>query len=87
MGSIGSKDRLQHTIIGDAVNTTARLEGMCKELKHGLLISGDVMTLAPEKIKELKLDYLGKHGLRGVSSHLEIYGAMRTNVNEKKVAS
>jgi adenylate cyclase len=49
---------------GDTVNTTARLEGLCRSLGHPILISQDLaerMTIPPT----ISAEYLGDHGLRG----------------------
>lgn len=49
---------------GDTVNTTARLESLCRSLGHPVLISQDLaqrMTIPPT----IRAEYLGEHGLRG----------------------
>src|SRR5260370_38694725 len=40
-GNIGSDTRLDFTVIGPAVNLTARIESMCRELGRQLLLSSD----------------------------------------------
>lgn len=49
---------------GDTVNTTARLESLCRSLGRPILISQDLaqrMTIPPT----IHAEYLGEHGLRG----------------------
>src|SRR5215208_5488816 len=40
-GNIGSDTRLDFTVIGPAVNLTARIESMCRQLGRQLLLSAD----------------------------------------------
>ena len=67
-GNIGVSERLDFTVIGAAVNETARLEGMCKTLHKPIVISAELARLLPEKMVSL-----GVQGLRGVSEPLEVY--------------
>jgi len=68
-GNIGSKDRLDFTVIGSSVNETSRLESQCKELGTSLIISKAVADfLDPREVTSL-----GKVTLRGVSEPVEVF--------------
>lgn len=72
-GYIGSKEKLQHTIIGDTVNKVARLESLCKDLKVSLIITVQVW-------EDLDEDYRGKFQIfknvtvKGISVEFDVYG-------------
>ena len=67
-GNIGVPDRLEFTVIGAAANETARLEGLCKELKQSILISSSFPRCFPGEMRSL-----GYHRLRGVSEPQEVF--------------
>jgi adenylate cyclase len=69
-GNIGTPKRLDFTVIGPAVNTAARLEGLTKSLACTALFSGAFADMAGSAL----LRSLGKHPLRGLSEPLEIFG-------------
>ncbi len=67
-GNIGAPDRLDFTAIGPAVNHTSRLEELCKETGHHVLVSGALAALTRRELVSL-----GCHQLRGVEAPQEVF--------------
>jgi adenylate cyclase len=57
---------------GDAVNTTARIVGMCASLGRDLLVSKEIAARLADTA--LSFESLGAHELKGKSEPVEIYG-------------
>ncbi|MEM7522071.1 MAG: adenylate/guanylate cyclase domain-containing protein, partial [Pseudomonadota bacterium] len=70
-GNIGGKSRLDFTVIGPAVNTTARILGMSGPLDEKIVISSAVA--APLRTTNPDLVSLGQYRLRGVTERQEIF--------------
>jgi class 3 adenylate cyclase len=73
IGLIGTQSRMQHTIIGDTVNRTARLESLCKELSVSIVISGPVWNSLEESKRELFKSF-GTPAIKGFSEPMEVFG-------------
>jgi adenylate cyclase len=67
-GNIGSDTRLDFTVIGPAVNLTARIESMCRQLGRSLLLSADFVRAGGVSAVSL-----GSFPLKGVALEQEIF--------------
>jgi len=67
-GNIGSDTRLDFTVIGPAVNLTARIESMCRQLGRQLLLSADFVEAGGIAARSL-----GAFSLKGVGADQEIF--------------
>jgi adenylate cyclase len=70
-GNIGSDTRLDFTVIGPAVNLTARIESMCRQLGRQLLLSSEFVKSGGIAAKSV-----GTFSLKGVGADQEIFVPM-----------
>jgi len=69
-GNIGASNRLDFTVIGPAVNHTARLEKLCVPLSRPVLLSAALAELLPPR----DIESLGLHVLKDVDQPQAIFG-------------
>jgi adenylate cyclase len=75
VGSVGAKDRFQFTAMGDAVNVASRLEGLNKQFKTTILVSGAVVAGAKSGFHFRPLGPVRAKGRRKEIEAFELCGA------------
>jgi len=70
-GNIGAENRLDFTVIGPAVNLTARLSGMHRSVDQNIIVSEPLIRHAGQTGHNLVS--LGRYMLRGVSEPQELF--------------
>jgi len=81
LGTIGEDERMQTTVIADAVNVASRLEGLTKTYRVGLLVSGAVVECLQPNHK-FKLRHLGGVKAKGKTQSVEIYECYNNDPTE-----
>jgi adenylate cyclase len=79
-------DRHKIAYFGDTVNTTARLEALCRTLDVPVLISADLLDRLPALPEGVAADQLGEHVLRGRDRPLAIAALARGMSPRPRVA-
>lgn len=78
LGSIGSPEKMQYTIVGDPVNVASRLEGLCKKLRSGVVLSETIYSHLSTETKA-RFESLGPQEIRGAAACVPVYVACQEN--------
>jgi adenylate cyclase len=71
-GNIGSKDRLDFTVVGPAVNEVSRIAAMCRSAERNVLLSAAFVE-AVGGSERPRLVSVGRYALRGVERPQELF--------------
>jgi adenylate cyclase len=70
-GNVGSRDRLDFTVIGPAVNELSRIQAMSRSLDQPILVSASFAAACGDQ--RARLVSLGRYALRGVRRPQELF--------------
>jgi len=70
-GNIGSKERLDFTVVGPAVNEVSRIAALCRSVEQPVLLSSTFASAAGEA--RSRLVSVGRYALRGVGRPQELF--------------
>src|SRR5262245_31587095 len=69
-GNVGSKERLDFTVVGPAVNEVSRIAAMCRSAEQPILLSAAFVAALADKRRFVSV---GRYALRGVGRPQELF--------------
>ena len=86
IGNFGSSTRFSYTIVGDTVNSAARLEPLNKQLKTQIVISDELHRHVRSRDLLRHILYMGRIVLVGKVDVTEVYSVMETPMSKEATA-
>ncbi len=74
LGNIGSKRKMDFTVIGRAVNVASRIESLTKEYSRSILVSSEVKSMAGSGAE---FESLGMTHVKGIAGEVEVFGLLQ----------
>ncbi len=81
-GNIGSKHRMEYTVLGDAVNIAARLQSLTREASGCVLIDENTYAEASEYINAEKMNFSHIRGRIGELTIYAVHGLLENKMEE-----
>jgi adenylate cyclase len=81
LGTLGTADQMQTTVISDAVNIAARIEGMTKTFDIDVAVSGSVVAALPAD-HPFKMRGLGSVTAKGKTESVEVFECYDNDADE-----
>lgn len=75
IGTVGSDDRMDTTVLGDTVNVASHLETLCRKYQTPMLVSAETIALLDDQ-HHFKVHSLGQVQVKARKQSVEIYQIM-----------